>query len=126
MLKTLMLTGALTLVVMMSLGRADAQKPQQAKNEQGINAEVRGTLHFESGRGYFIAVNPTDRSGREMRVWLQAAESKPLVRLLQGLDGKEVIAKGKLEQMPADVGASVPPLGIYLRHSFEIEHAGAK
>jgi hypothetical protein len=61
-----------------------------------------------------------------MRVWLRATESKLLVRKLQGLDGKEVIAKEKLEKMTGDVRAIVPPLGIYLRHGFEIEHAGAK
>ena len=121
-----MLAVAVTLAFTMSRGHADEQKPQEAKNEQGINAEVRGTLHFESGRGYFISVKPTDKEGWEMRVWLRAAESKALVRKLQGLDGKDVIAKGKLEQMPGDVRASVPPLGIYLRHGFDIEHAGAK
>ena len=46
------------------------------------------------------------------------AEDKALVRKLQGLDGKEVTAKGKLEQMPEDVGASVPPLGM-LVHALE-------
>ena len=121
-----MLAVAVTLSFTMSLGHADEQKPQEVKNAQGINAEVRGTLHFESGRGYFISVKPTDKAAREMRVWLRAAESKVLVRKLQGLDGQEVIAKGKLEQMPEDVRASVPPLGIYLRHGFDIEHAGAK
>jgi hypothetical protein len=126
MLRNLMLAGAVNLAFTMSLGHADEQKPQEVKSDQGINAEVRGTLHFESGRGYFISVKSTDKAAREMRVWLRAAESKVLVRKLQRLDGKEVIAKGKLEQMPEDVGASVPPLGIYLRHGFDIEHAEAK
>jgi hypothetical protein len=52
-------------------------------------------------------VKPTDESRREMRVGLRATESKLLVRKLQGLDGKEVVAKGKLEQMPGNVRASV-------------------
>jgi uncharacterized membrane protein affecting hemolysin expression len=71
-------------------------------------------------------VKPADKAGREMRVWLRAAEDKVLVRKLEGLDGKEVTAKGKLEQMPEDVRASVPPLGIYLRLGFEIEPTGGK
>jgi hypothetical protein len=126
MLRNLTLAVAVTLVLTMSPGRTDEQKPQGDKREQGIQAEVRGTLHFESGRGYFISVKPADKTEQEMRVWLRAAEDKVLVRKLQGLDGKEVTAKGKLAQMPENVGASVPPLGIYLRHGFNIEDAGAK
>ena len=114
---------AVTLVLTMSPGRADDQNP---KKEQGIQAEVRGTLHFENGRGYFIAVKPAGKTAPEMRVWLQAPEDKALVRQLQGLNGKQVIAKGELIQMPANVRASVPPLGIYLRYGFTIERAGAK
>ncbi|HYT88137.1 MAG TPA: hypothetical protein VEL76_05410 [Gemmataceae bacterium] len=121
-----MLSVAVTLAIALSLGRADEQQPQEAKNEQGIRAEVKGTLHFESGRGYFISVKPADKVGRETRVWLRAAEDKDLVRKLQGLDGREVIARGDLAQIPQDIGASVPPLGIYLRHGFSIERAGAK
>jgi hypothetical protein len=126
MLRNPMLAVAVTLVLTMSPGRADEQKPQEAKKEQGIQAEVRGTLHFESGRGYFISVKSPDEAEQEMRIWLRAAEDKVLVRKLEGLDGKEVIAKGKLAQMPENVRASVPPLGIYLRYDFEIEHAGTK
>jgi len=126
MLRSLMLSVAVTLAIALSLGRADEQPPQEAKNEQGIRAEVKGTLHFESGRGYFISVKPADKVGRETRVWLRAAEDKDLVRKLQGLDGREVIARGDLAQIPQDIGASVPPLGIYLRHGFSIERAGAK
>jgi len=55
-----------------------------------------------------------------------AAEDKALVRQLQGLSGKKVIAKGELAQTPANVGASVPPLGIYPRHGFAIEQARKK
>ena len=126
MLRSLMLSVAVTLAIALSLGRADEQQPQEAKNEQGIRAEVKGTLHFESGRGYFVSVKPADKAGRETRVWLRAAEDKDLVRKLQGLDGREVIARGDLAQIPQDIGASVPPLGIYLRHGFSIERAGAK
>ena len=126
MLKELIPVVAVTLALAMSPGRADQRKPQEDRKEQGIQAEVRGTLHFESGRGYFISVKPADKAGREMRVWLRVAEDKELVRKLQGLDGKEVTAKGKLEQMPEDVRASVPPLGIYLCHGFEIEPAAGK
>ena len=116
MLRNLTLAVAVPLVLTMSPGRT----------EQGIRAEVRGTLRFENGRGYFIAVKPADKAKEEMRVWLRAAEDKVLVRQLQGLSGKEVIAKGELVQMPANVRASVPPLGVYLRHGFAIEQAGKK
>jgi hypothetical protein len=57
---------------------------------------------------------------------LRAAEDKVLVRQLEGLSGKEVIAKGELAQMPANVRASVPPLGLYLRRGFAIKHAAAR
>jgi hypothetical protein len=116
---------AVTLVLTMAAGRAGERKPQEAKNEQGILAEVRGTLHFENGRGYFISVKNVDsfKKEREIRVWLRAPENKVLIRKLEGLDGKEVIAKGQLGQMPGDVRASVPPLGIYLHFDFTIEHA---
>jgi hypothetical protein len=126
MLRSLSLAGVAALALSTSLGRAEEPKPQQGKKEQGIKAEVRGTLRFESGRGYFIAVKPADKAEQEMRVWLRAAEDKVLVRQLEGLSGKEVTAKGKLAQMPATVRASVPPLGLYLRHGFAIERAGAK
>jgi len=116
MLRNLTLAVAVPLVLTMSPGRT----------EQGIRAEVRGTLRFENGRGYFIAVKPAGKVKEEMRVWLRAAEDKVLVRQLQGLSGKEVIAKGELAQMPANVRASVPPLGVYLRHGFAIEQAGKK
>lgn len=55
MLKNLTPTVAVTLALTMSPGRADQQKPQGARKEQFIQAEVRGTLHFENGRSYFIS-----------------------------------------------------------------------
>jgi hypothetical protein len=115
-----------TLVLTMSSGRAEGPKHQVVKKLQGIRAEVKGTLHFESSRGYFISVKPADKPGQEMRVWLRPAEDKALVRKLERLVGKEVVASGNLAQMPENVQASVPPLGVYLRHGFEIEHAEAK
>jgi hypothetical protein len=58
----------------MSPGRAGEQKPQGDKKVQGIKAEVRGTLHFESGRGYFISitVRPYDKVEEENRVSVPA------------------------------------------------------
>jgi hypothetical protein len=53
------------------------------RTEQGIRAEVTGSLHFENGRGYFIALKPAGKAKEEMRVWLRAAEDKVLVRQLQ-------------------------------------------
>jgi hypothetical protein len=126
MLRNLILAVAVTSVLTMSPGRADEQEFQKAKKVQGIQAVVRGTLHFESGRGYFLSMQPVDKAGRETRVWLQVPEDKALVRELQGLKGREVIATGDLAQMPQDVGASVPPMGMYLEHGFRIKRAGAK
>ncbi len=104
------------------LRAADEQKAPEDKQEQGIKAEVRGTLHFEMGRGYFISVKSSDKfAERENRVWLSVTESKVLVRKLEGLTGKEVMAKGNLGQMPENARAGVPPLGIYLRLGFEIK-----
>ena len=124
MLRILSLAALGAFAVSMPLGLADDQKPDGDKPEQGIQAEVRGTLHFEAGRGFFVSVKSSDQAEKESRVWLQVAEDKALVRELRELRGKAVIARGKLEQMPGDVGASVPPLGIYLRNGFRIEPAG--
>ena len=121
MLRILTLAVAVVSVLTMSPGRGDEPKPQGEKRAQGIQAEVRGTLYFENGHGYFVTVKPADKAEQELRVWLRAAEDKALVRQMQELTGKEVIAKGKLAQMPENVGANVPPLGIYLRHGFTIE-----
>jgi RNA polymerase sigma factor (sigma-70 family) len=106
--------------------RSRPTKSQADKKEDSIQAEVRGTLHFEHGRGYFISVKSHDKFAEDkIRVWLRITENKILVRKLQELAGKEVMAKGHLEQMPEDVRASVPPSGIYLL-DFEIKHAAAR
>ena len=109
----------------MSVG-VPAKDGEDRKTEQGIQAIVRGTLHIENGRGWFVSVKSAEHAGNPMRVWLRAAEDKVLVRKLQELDGQEVTARGKLMQMPADVHANVPPLEMYLRYDFEIERAKAK
>jgi hypothetical protein len=124
MLKLPLLAVAAALTFSMSSGRADEPKPEADKNEQGIKAEVRGTLHFEDGHGYFITVKPADTTEPEMRVWLWISEDKALVRKLQGLDGKEVVAKGKLAQRPPDRHTSVPPMGMYITRP-EIRAAGS-
>jgi hypothetical protein len=128
MFRNLTLAVAVALALTMSSGRGDEQKPQEDRKEQGIKAEVRGTLRFESlesGRGYFIAVKPANKTEKEMRVWLWISEDKALVRKLQGLDGKEVIANGKLAQLPEGHKTSIPPLAMYMSR-FEIEGAGAR
>jgi hypothetical protein len=126
MLRILTLAVAIVLVLAMSPGRSDEPKPQGDKRAQGIQAEVRGTLQFEHGHGYFITVKPADKAESEMRVWLRSGEDKALVRQMQELSGKEVSAKGELAQMPATVHSAVPPMGMYLRHGFTIEPGGAK
>jgi hypothetical protein len=89
----------------------------------GITAEVRGTLRFESGRGYYVEAKAGDQA---TRVWLRVSEDKVLVRRLEGLTGKRVVAKGPLGQMPEDVKGSVPPHALYLATPFEIEAAKEK
>ena len=122
MLRTLTLAAAVALALRTSSAPGDERKAQEDKKEQSIKADVRGTLHFESGRGYFIAVKPATKTEAEIRVWLWISENKVLVRQLQGLNGKEVIASGKLAQLPEGHGASVPPLGLYMSR-FEIKEA---
>jgi hypothetical protein len=126
MLRTLTLVAAVVLALTMSSAQGDEHKTQKDTREvQNIKAEVRGTLHHESGHGYFIAVKPANKAEAEMRVWLWISEDKALVRKLQGLDGKGVLAKGELAQMPESRHTSVPPLGMYMSH-FEIEGAGSR
>jgi hypothetical protein len=125
MLRSLTLATVGALALTLSSGRGDEQNPQADRKGQCIKAEVSGTLRFESGRGYFIAVKPANATEQEMRVWLWISEDKVLVRKLEGLAGKEVIAKGKLAQRPEGVKTSVPPLGLYMSR-FEIEAVGAR
>jgi hypothetical protein len=72
-----------------------------------------------------IAVKPAQKMEREMRVWLRISEDRALVRTLQGLEGKEVLATGRLAQLPEGQHASVPPLGLYMNR-FEIKDAIAR
>jgi hypothetical protein len=125
MLRSLTLAVAAALALTMLSGRGDEPTPQADNKEDGIKAEVRGTLRFESGRGYFIAVKPANKTKQEMRVWLWISEDKVLVRKLEGLDGKEVLAKGKLAQLPEGHQTSVPPLGLYMSR-FEIKPASTR
>jgi hypothetical protein len=112
--------------------RAEEQKLQQqleqakAAPRGHIKAEVTGVLRWrDEGGGYYIAIRPGDDPKRETRVWLWITEDKVTVRKLEGLTGKEVTARGMLEQLPEDVRALVPPGGMYFS-KFEIEAAGAR
>jgi hypothetical protein len=125
MLKSLTLAVAATSVLAMAPGHANEKKIQEGKNVHGIQADVRGTLNFESGWGYFISVKPADKAEQEVRVWLLVTEDKELVERLERLTGKEVIAKGKLGQIPEGVRTSVPPRGVYMS-PFEIKGAGVR
>jgi hypothetical protein len=97
------------------------EKPDATSDE--ITAEVRGTLRFEEGRGYYVEAKAGDQA---TRVWLRISEDRDLVRRLEGLTGKRVVAKGPLGQMPEDVKGSVPPHGLYLASPFKIEAAKEK
>jgi len=101
-----------------------------AQAEPGITAEVRGTLRYQKeGNIYFIAIPSDVRGGRETHVWLLRGEDKDreLDRTLEGLDGKDVVAKGKLRQMPENTKhAVIPPLGLYVDNQFTVEAVKAK
>lgn len=81
---------------------------------QGIKAEVRGTLRFEMGHGYYILVKGGKKTERETRVWLLIVEDKILVRKLEGLTGKEVIARGILEQTSKEGEYYKPPFSLIM------------
>jgi hypothetical protein len=96
------------------VSRAD-DRPRGA-NADRLTAEVLGTLRFESGRGYFVAVK---RETTSVNVWLQISEDKVMARKLSSLVGKKVTVRGDLYQMPENATASVPKLGLYSQR-FEI------
>jgi hypothetical protein len=107
--------------------RGEEQKLQQqleqakAAPRGHIKAEVTGVLRWrDEGGGYYIAIRPGDDPKRVTRVWLWISEDKVTVRKLEGLTGKEVVARGMLEQLPEGDRALVPPGGMYLSQ-FEIE-----
>jgi hypothetical protein len=116
---------ALAVALTVPLPAPGAGEPERARGESFIKAEVRGTLRFETGHGYYIAVRSKGEAERETRVWLLICEDKVLVRQLQGLEGKQVRAEGDLEQMPDNVNAGVPPHGLYLGE-FKIEGVSDK
>jgi hypothetical protein len=114
--KLLVLAAAFAILAMSS-GAAEA--------EPGITAEVRGTLRSQKeGTIYFIVIPSDVKGGQETQVWLMRTEDKnrELDRTLEGLKGKDVVAKGKLRQMPENSGhAVIPPLGLYLDLHFTVE-----
>ena len=88
-----------------------------------ITAEVEGTLLWsDPGMGYYIRIRPDDGPKRETRVWLWYGEDKILVRTMEGLRGKQVVATGKLLQAPAEGQGRLPPGVLYLP-DFEIKEA---
>jgi hypothetical protein len=124
--RSLILVAVMAALTLPSVAVLSGMPESQADKNAGlIKAEVIGTLHFQQGRGYFISVKSSRNHGWENRVWLWISEEKLLIRQLEGLIEKKVIAKGELEQMPQNVQASVPPQGMYLR-KVEIEEAQAK
>lgn len=98
---------------------------QTLDDTQFIKTEIKGILHFQAGRGYFISVKSGRFPKTENQVWLRVSENKKFLRELEGLLNKTVIVKGELEQLPENVTASVPPLGMYI-DDFQIEEAKNK
>ena len=123
MLKTPTLVATAALALAMSSAHGDEPKPPDGNKADGIKAEVTGTLRFVSGHGYYISVSPAAKPKESMRVWLYISENKVLVRKLQRLTGKTVMAKGNLAQIPEGHQTSIPPLGMYMG-SFKIEDVG--
>ena len=106
--------------------RAAGQKPQEGQNEQGIRAEVRGTLLTGKSGGYFLSVKHAGAGVPELKVWLLFSADKVTGRRLEKLLGREIIARGRLEQVPEGTQRPViPPRGMYLL-SFEVEPVGKK
>jgi hypothetical protein len=99
-----------------------------AQAEPGITAEVRGTLRYQKeGNIHFIAIPSEVRGRRETRVWLLRGEDKDreLDRTLERMEGKDVVAKGKLRQLPENTKhAVIPPLGLYLDNQFTVKPRG--
>lgn len=95
---------------------------QDLGDPQFIRAEVRGTLNFRDGHGYFVEVSSSNFLNEKTEVWLRVAEDKVLVRRLQSVLRKTVIVRGRLEQFPSNVTSGVPPGGIYML-DFEINLA---
>ncbi|HEY0250239.1 MAG TPA: hypothetical protein VGC41_01890 [Kofleriaceae bacterium] len=73
-----------------------------------VVVDVRGTLSFEPGHGYYIEVKTAPR------VWLLVTEDKVLVRQLQSLTTKPIVVKGALHQMGANENAALPSRALYL------------
>lgn len=88
-----------------------------------ISAEVEGTLLWsDEGMGYYIRIRPDDAPKRETRVWLWYSENKVLVRTMEELQGKQVVATGKLRQASVKGEGRLPHDAMYLG-DFEIKEA---
>jgi hypothetical protein len=120
--RKLLLAAVLVLMAVIVAIRSDIPVAQAGPFSGDIKAEVRGILHFQEGKGYFITAKSGDDLRAENIVWLWITENKILVKHLNGLVNLTVTAKGHLEQMPKNVRGSVPPDGMYLK-KFEIEAA---
>jgi len=87
-----------------------------------VKVEVRGTLNFRDGKGYFVEVPSTAFPKESIEIWLDVSEDKLLVRRLQQMMGKTVVVRGQLDELPSNVTTPVPRRRIYIRR-FEIELA---
>jgi hypothetical protein len=100
---------------------AEAQQTPRGQ----IRAEVEGVLCWrDEGGGYYIRVRLKEEPATETRVWLVYGEDKVTGQTLDGLKGKDVVAKGWLQQR-ADGGWWVPAGGMYLT-DFEVGGVKAK
>jgi hypothetical protein len=89
-----------------------------------INIEATGRLEFQEGRGYFVQVDSKRFPENKNRVWLMIPEDKVLLRRIDALLCKQVTVRGGLEQLPENVRAAPPPLGMFLTR-FDIEEVSS-
>jgi len=95
---------------------------QGAADSFYVKVEVRGTLNFRDGKGYFVEAPSTAFPKESIEIWLDVSEDKLLVRRLQQMMGKNVVVRGQLDELPSNVTTPVPRRRIYIRR-FEIELA---
>jgi hypothetical protein len=100
---------------------ADAPVPLGA-----IKAEIRGVLVYDGVDAYVSVKRKTSFGDvEETRVWIWATEGewKLLKLTIPSLNGKEVIATGKLAQLPKGHMTSIPEGALFFLGRFDIKLA---
>jgi hypothetical protein len=87
-----------------------------------IKVEVRGVLVYEKNAAYVSVKRKVGVNTEEARVWVSGEDWKSLKATLSALDGKEVVATGRLAQSKGG-GTFVPEGGMYFLGTFDIKLA---